>query len=147
MAISAKLECNMEECPAFLVLVATPPGIMSSALRTFLGTMAGVKVVAYAAACQIELLTLLEGIRPNLLLFDADLAVYKSDGYARPLPDLFRQLHCAYPEMPIILLANDLKQKNLALEAGVHEVILKGALDVRLRQAILRLIPPYAETE
>ncbi len=107
---------------------------MSSALRTFLNTITGVRV---AGSCSdlSQILLCLDITHPDMMLLDADLVdnQYWSD-FLIPIRHIRPNIYC-------IALVNDLEQMEVARQAGVSQVILKGFLDQHLHQTITGVRP------
>jgi DNA-binding NarL/FixJ family response regulator len=115
-------------------LIAAPEGVLSSALRTFLETLPGVRVVARSTS-QADALRDLAGHRPTLLLLDCSLNG-GGDQNSLPLQSFLAQIHTLVPGITTITIANDLQQRQLAVNAGAGQVILKSGFDPSLRQAV-----------
>jgi DNA-binding NarL/FixJ family response regulator len=124
----------MENASPLPVIIATPVGVLSNSLRTFLQTIAGLQVVARVTT-QAGALSALGSDRRQLLLLDADLA---GQGMVQVemLAILVRLAHRACPSLYSIVLINDPVQKQAVMEAGASQAILKGTPDEELRQAI-----------
>jgi DNA-binding NarL/FixJ family response regulator len=127
----------METSFPVTVLIAAPEGIQSSALRTYLETLPGVRVVGRSAS-QAEALQDLANCQPRLLLLDCSLNNEGGKTCLSMQPYL-AQVYAMVPTIQVIALAGDRRQKQLALEAGAIQVILKGGFDQPLRQAVERL--------
>jgi DNA-binding NarL/FixJ family response regulator len=110
-------------------MIAAPSALMGSALRTFVNTINGVQVTAQAAS-RAEALRVLADSRPHLLVVDADLAEGDLSACLQSL------LHLA-PDLCIIALVNNHRQRTAALGAGAAHALLKGNLNEQLRQAIM----------
>ena len=110
-------------------MIAAPSALMGSALRTFINTIDGVQVAAQASS-QAEALQLLTELQPHLLVLDADLAAANLTAHLQSL------LQVA-PDLCIVLLANNQRQRTAALAAGASHALLKGRLDEQLRSAIM----------
>ena len=110
-------------------MIAVPSALMASALRTFVNTINGVEVTAQAADFAAALQVLAEW-RPHLLVLDADLA-------AGDLAECLGSFLQIAPELCIITLVNNHRQRTIALGAGAAHALLKGNLNEQLRAAIM----------
>lgn len=109
-------------------MIAVPSALMASALRTFVNTITGVEVTAQAAN-HADALEVLGEWRPHLLVLDADLA---EGDLAGCLGSFLR----IAPDLCIIALVNNQRQRTSALGAGAAYALLKGNLNEQLRSAI-----------
>ena len=110
-------------------MIAAPSVLMGSALRTFINTINGVQVTAQAYS-QTEAMQVLDDLHPHLLVLDADLAEDDLAAYVQSL------LQVA-PELCIVLLVNNQRQRTAAIAAGASHALLKGCLNEQLRRAIM----------
>jgi DNA-binding NarL/FixJ family response regulator len=124
----------METIFPVTVLIASPEGILSSALCTFLETLPGVQVIARPTS-QAETLRDLVNFHPRLLLLDCGLNSDRQQT-SISLQSFITQIHALAPEVHTIAIVNDLRQKQLALNVGISQAILKGTYDQPLCQAV-----------
>ncbi len=101
---------------------------MGSALRTFVTTVKGVQVIAVASDLAEAVQVLLE-LQPHLLLMDADLAEDDLEGCLGSLLQVS-------PDLYLIVLVNDQRQRTISLANGASHALLKGRLNEELRRAI-----------
>ncbi len=117
-----------------LALIAAPEGILGSSLCTFLETLPEVQVIGRATT-QAETFGYLGKQRPNLLLLDCDLNSGR-ESTSLTLKAFIHHIRALNPEMHIIAIASYLAQKQLALDSGASQVILRGGFDQPLHQAV-----------
>jgi DNA-binding NarL/FixJ family response regulator len=115
--------------PLILAVIAAPEGVLSSSLRTFLRTIPGLQIAAHVTG-QAGALETLARIRPQLLLFDVDVA-------GSQLAACLHQLRSTSPALNLVVLSNSKNQQQVALDAGASSTLLKGCLDEQLRRAII----------
>lgn len=127
----------METSFPISVLIAAPEGVLGSALRTFLETLPGVRVVARPSSQAAALQELAHHL-PMLLLLDCELSS-SGEKTLVPLPIFLDQIRRLVPGIATIAIANDLQQKEMALKAGATQVILRGTFDQPLQQAVERM--------
>ncbi len=108
---------------------------MLSALRTFLSTIPGVKLVSSTSTLDSTYQIIMVE-KPDIVIADVDILdhnVYSTDVYLACM----KEVHQISPNIQCIVLVNDYTQRGIALEAGVGAAFIKGELNEQLRKAIL----------
>jgi DNA-binding NarL/FixJ family response regulator len=111
------------------VIVGVPPGILRSALMTYLHSLPGVEVQAVAED--------VSGVA-RLLPPGAEAVVILDAGAADDFLQVLTQLRRTSPQANLIVLVNRPQQLHDAEAAGASSALLKGFLDERLRGVILQ---------
>jgi len=111
------------------ILLAAPPSLLRSSLLAYLRILPGVEVVV-GEERPGSIPELLGQLNPDILILDMS---------PIGLGGSF-DIHTVYslrPGLNIIVLVEDLNQKNQALALGARHAFLKGLLDDCLKQAVL----------
>lgn len=115
--------------PSTLVMIAAKPGIMRNSLQSYLRTIPNLHDIALAddATSAMQMVC---AQNPRVLIVDADLSEAELLG-------LVQQARHEKPQLRIVALVDNMRQRDLCLSAGANHALLKGFLDDQLRQAVL----------
>lgn len=115
--------------PSTLVMIAAKPGIMRNSLQSYLRTIPNLHDITVADDA-IVAFQIICAQSPHVMIVDADLSESEMLG-------LVHQARREKPQMQIVALVDNMRQRQLCLSAGANHALLKGFLDEQLRQAVL----------
>lgn len=113
------------------IVLADDHHLVRTGVKALLGRIEGVEVIAEAKD-GAELLALVDGLRPDLVI--TDLSMPGLDG-----ADAIAAIHGRYPDIPIVVLSmhDDAEVVRRAAASGASGYVIKGAPPFELEQAVL----------
>ena len=115
------------------LLLAAPTSLMGSSLRTYLATVSEIELVGSVTMLE-NIVCNLQACQAHVLLLDAGMF----SGSLRFFMESFlSEVNQALPCVKSIVLVDSLAQQRAVLRAKNTQVLLKGELGDRLREAIL----------
>ena len=115
------------------VLVAARPDLMRNSLVSYLRTISGITILPPMDDAS-STLQAVRALRPDVVVADVNLS-------ETSVLSLVQQLRKEPSKPNCIVLADSVQQKKLFNTAGASSVLLKGFLDERLKEAVLRIQP------
>ena len=112
------------------IVLADDHELVRSGIKALLTKIEGVEVIAEAQDGE-ELVTLIDGVKPDLIM--TDISMPKMDGIAA-----IAEIHSRYPELKILVLSMDDKVDVIkrAIANGACGYLMKNALSFELEQAV-----------
>jgi len=113
------------------IVLADDHHLVRTGIKALLGRIGGVEVIAEAKD-GAELLALVDGLRPDLVI--TDLSMPGFDG-----ADAIAAIHGRHPDIPILVLSmhDDAEVVRHVVASGASGYIIKGAPPLELEQAVL----------
>ncbi|MEE8391029.1 MAG: hypothetical protein V3S14_09575, partial [Anaerolineae bacterium] len=108
------------------------PGRLRDSLQVFVKAVPQIETVDRADDVS-SALKVVAGRHPSLVLLE-------TSGYDNRIQTMVRQIRTEWPQAQCVVLANDIRQQQAALDAGADGVLLQGAPAAKLFAIIEKLL-------